>query len=79
MATTVVVPNPLAVTIAQAQGTHVSAAATNGMTVPANSYVVASFGDTAGPAVSLFFGPGQTVSIPSGYNLFLGGVVFTNI
>lgn len=47
----------------------VSGAASAGMTVPANSYVVASYGPSAtyqdnvvsAPGFSLYFGPGQTV------------------
>lgn len=78
MATTVVIPNPMPVSISQSISIRVSAAATSGMTVASGSYVIASY--TANTiCVSLYVGPGQSVpaTVPGGAT-FTSGVVFTN-
>ena len=64
-------------------GYKISAAASAGMTVPAGSYVVASYlnsttSNGVPPYFSLYFGPGQVVTSSPSSATFISGVVFTN-
>lgn len=78
MATTVVIPNPMPVSISQSISIRVSAAATSGMTVASGSYVIATFISGTYFATG-YFGPGQTVPATVGSGIpFLSGVVLTN-
>lgn len=63
----------------------VSAAATAGMTVPANSYVVASYkvtgsanSEASGDIATLYFGPSQTVSSTIAAAISTSGVASNN-